>query len=113
MQLLCLVLLALPVVARAGAMVVLDAPCGVVLPDGGSVTAQGHVVVTNFDDGCSVVTCHMRLPVPYWPRRAMRLDYGSTGVLCGAGRNSTVDWQETITAAGMATLVCRLGHGAF
>ena len=113
MQLLFLVLLALPVVARAEALVVFAAPCGVILPDGGSVTAPGHVVVTNFDDGCSVVTCHTRLPVPYWPRRAMRLDFGSTGVLCGAGRNSTVDWQETITAAGMATLVCRLGHDAF
>jgi hypothetical protein len=113
MRLLFLVLLALPVVARAGALVVLDAPCGVVLPDGGSMTAPGHVVVTNFDDGCSIVTCHMRLPVAYWPRRAMQLDYGSTGVQCGAGRNSTVNWQETITAAGMVTLVCRLEHGVF
>jgi hypothetical protein len=34
MRLLFLVLLALPVVARAGALVVLDAPCGVYLPDG-------------------------------------------------------------------------------
>ena len=65
----------------------------------------GHVVVTSFDgNGNGIVVCKGMVPAP---GRHVMLNYERTGSQCGAGLQSTTDWQEDITPLGRATLTCR------
>jgi len=113
------VLMLIPIVANAQAVVIKDTSCTVL----GTVFVDGNFVLETFDvfDSVKVITpsklynknvsCHGDLPDSMdSPAKAVVLDFNSTGVECCVNFDgnwfSTTQWHETITPSGNVSLTC-------
>jgi hypothetical protein len=83
-----------------------DSLCGVLDAHGGVAFGNQSMTLSN-RGGQSMVKCSVK-DVPNTTGRAVRFDYESTGMTCMTAAGPTTDWHETISAAGNATLMCRM-----
>ena len=114
---LALVLVATVVAASAAysnnaAVIIRDNVCGVLTGTGGVLlTTDTQIVITQSANGNALLRCRVK-GVPNPTGQAITYDTNNNpffpGLACGVAGSSTQDWHQTISASGVATLVCRL-----
>lgn len=102
-----LTVLALAPLANAAesAIHISDFGCGMIDGNGNYfVTTLSAVVIT--PSGNANLKCQKKVAVPNSTGRAVVWNYDNTGMMCATNAGLTKDWQETVSASGMATLTC-------
>lgn len=92
------------------AVIIKDTACGLFDGDGGFVYTEDTMILgAHSANGNSKLTCKAK-DVPNSTGRAVVFNFENTGALCGIfsphGFLTTDDWQETVSASGVATLQC-------
>ncbi len=93
----------------APAVVITGESCGMLTPDGFTLTTDTKQVSTSSSNGNTMLQCKTKLPD--YTGGVQHYDQASTGSQCGiltnAGFFITEDWHETISDSGQATLICK------
>lgn len=74
--------------------------------DGNLVVTSGSISVKTH--GGTTTFVYKAKGVPNSTGRAVIYNYENTGLLCGTALGLTKDWQNTVSASGNVTLVCKL-----
>ncbi len=83
-----------------------DAGCLVYDGDGNLVLASGDITVQN-NGGITTFVCKAK-GLDNSTGRAVHWDATNTGKVCNTFSGSTDDWNDTVSASGNVTLVCRV-----
>lgn len=90
------------------AVVITGEYCGMLIPNGFTLTSDTKKVSTNSANGNAMFQC--KTDLADYTGGAQRYDNASTGLYCGiltqTGFVTTNDWHETISDSGQATLIC-------
>ena len=104
---LLLLAIVLPTIA-APAEKIKPIDCFIPTLEGPTVLTTGMAVAASDNSGNSMIVCKAQLDptINPWPLKAVKIDFESSGLVCGTGFDLTEDWQAVITPSGQATLTC-------
>jgi|ERR1043165_9554420 hypothetical protein len=99
---------AINMLANNPAVVVEESLCALLDGNGSIVSADSSQTVVAAS-GNSKMSCKANVD-PSSTGTAVRWDFDNTGLSCETPTGLTTDWQETVSAAGQATITCHSQH---